>query len=84
MISWLMSETSVFDVAKYIIENFKEPITAMKLQKLVYYCQVWSVVWDEKVLYSEPIYAWANGPIIKELYEIHKGKFFVTNMRSTT
>lgn len=75
-----MSETSVYNVAKYIIENFKEPITAMKLQRLVYYCQVWSVVWDEKILFNEHIYAWANGPIVKELYEIHKGKFLVTNI----
>jgi uncharacterized phage-associated protein len=34
---------TVMDVAQYIIERVK-PITAIKLQKLVYYCQAWALV----------------------------------------
>ncbi|HSX11345.1 MAG TPA: type II toxin-antitoxin system antitoxin SocA domain-containing protein, partial [Chlamydiales bacterium] len=64
---------SVLDVAAYILEKQpkNEPITAWKLQKLVYYCQAWSLVWDEKPLFKEKILAWANGPVVKELYLRH-------------
>jgi len=47
----------------------------MKLQKLVYYSQAWSLVWDERPLFDEAIEAWANGPVVPELYEIHRGRF---------
>jgi len=47
----------------------------MKLQKLVYYCQVWSIVWDGKSLYKENIEAWINGHVVRELYEKHKGMY---------
>ena len=40
---------SAFDVAEYILKK-KGAITAMKLQKLVYYSQAWAVVWDEEPL----------------------------------
>jgi uncharacterized phage-associated protein len=73
---------SVLDVAAYIIEKQpkKQPLTAWKLQKLVYYCQAWSLVWDEKPLFKEKILAWANGPVVKELYREHKGLFYVKEM----
>ena len=32
--------TTVFDVAAYILDR-QGDMTAMKLQKLVYYCQAW-------------------------------------------
>ncbi len=67
------------DVAQYILQK-KGAMTAMKLQKLVYYCQAWSLVWDEKPLFAEKIQAWANGPVVRELYDLHKGKFIVTDL----
>ncbi|MGK7944953.1 MAG: Panacea domain-containing protein [Microcystaceae cyanobacterium] len=67
------------DVATYIL-NQKSPITAIKLQKLVYYAQAWSLVWDEKPLFQERIEAWANGPVIPELYECHRGQFEVESL----
>jgi uncharacterized phage-associated protein len=73
---------SVLDVAAYILEKQpkKQPLTAWKLQKLVYYCQAWSLVWDERPLFKEKILAWANGPVVKELYAKHKGLFYVKTM----
>ncbi len=65
---------SVFDVVKYILTKMNN-ITAMKLQKLVYYCQAWSLVWDSKPLFREKVEAWANGPVVRELYEWHRGKY---------
>lgn len=67
---------SVVDVAKYILDKLPD-MTAMKLQKLVYYSQAWSLVWDEEPLFDAPIEAWANGPVVRELYDLHKGQFKV-------
>jgi uncharacterized phage-associated protein len=67
---------TVCDVAAYILKK-RGPMTAMKLQKLVYYSQAWSLVWDSQPIFSEPIKAWANGPVVPALYGVHKGKFNV-------
>lgn len=52
---------NVFDVAKYILVQRGE-MSTMKLQKLCYYCQAWSLVWDDKPLFEEEFQAWANVP----------------------
>lgn len=64
------------DVAVYILKKHG-PMSAMKLQKLVYYAQAWSLVWDEKPLFSEQVQAWVNGPVVRELYAKHATKFGV-------
>lgn len=71
-----MAKVSALDVAKLILKEHG-PMSAMKLQKLVYYCQAWSLVWDERPLFSEKIKAWANGPVVPALYQAHKGRFEV-------
>lgn len=68
---------SVHDVAAYILKH-QGTMTAMKLQKLVYYSQAWSLVWDEEPLFPERIEAWANGPVVYELYKRHRGAFKVS------
>jgi uncharacterized phage-associated protein len=67
---------SVVDVARYIVENVGE-ISAMKLQKLMYYAQAWNLVWDEQPLFSCDFEAWANGPVLPDLYARHRGRFKV-------
>ncbi len=51
------------DVARFILET-KGEITAMKLQKLMYYAQAWNLVWEEKELFDDDFEAWANGPVL--------------------
>lgn len=68
----------VNNVARYILERKGGHMSTMKLQKLVYYAQAWSLVWDEKPLFDSPIEAWANGPIIPDLYNQHRGLFTAT------
>jgi uncharacterized phage-associated protein len=68
--------TSVHDVAAYILWK-QGPMTAMKLQKLVYYSQAWSLVWDDEPLFADDIEAWANGPVVTALYMQHRGMFRV-------
>lgn len=70
---------SVFDVSKYIL-NKSVTMTTMKLQKLVYYCQAWSLVWDEEPLFKEKIEAWANGPIVRDLFNQHRNMFKINSI----
>lgn len=72
-----MPKTTVFDVAEYILSE-SDAITAMKLERLCYYAQAWSLVWDERPLFGEEFQAWANGPVCPELYARHRGEFTVT------
>jgi len=69
---------TVHDIAAYILEK-RGQMTAMKLQKLVYYSQAWSLVWDETPLFRNRVEAWANGPVIRALYGEHRGRFQVSS-----
>ncbi len=73
----------VRDVAEYILQARGE-MTAMKLQKLCYYSQAWSLVWDERPLFEEAIQAWANGPVCPTLYEAHRGMFSIRTVGGNT
>jgi uncharacterized phage-associated protein len=70
---------SALDVAQFLLEKLG-PMTTMKLQKLVYYSQVWSVVWDDDRLFPEPIEAWKNGPVVRSLGESVRGQFRVSSL----
>ena len=68
------------DVAEYILGRLGAT-PAMKLQKLVYYCQAWSLVWDERPMITDEFQAWANGPVAPELYDRHRGQFTVSTVK---
>ena len=69
---------SAFDVACNILQHYKSPISTMKLHKLLYYCQAWHLVWEEKPLFKEKIEAWANGPVIREIFNFHRGMYEIS------
>lgn len=69
---------SVHDVAAYILKR-QGPMSAMKLEKLVYYCQAWSLVWDDRPLFRARIEAWASGPVVPQLYRLHRGQYAIKN-----
>lgn len=64
---------SVFDVASYILGKADldegDGITHLKLQKLVYYVQGFSVVLLGRPLFPEVIEAWTHGPVVPKLYK---------------
>ncbi|CNE16450.1 TPA: SocA family protein [Yersinia enterocolitica] len=66
-----------FDVADYILahsdeENSGDLISNLKLQKLVYYAQGFSLALLDRPLFEEPIEAWMHGPVVPELYHKYK------------
>jgi len=68
--------TNVKHVARYIIEQLGS-VTTMKLHKLTYYAQAWSLAWDGVPLFEEDFQAWANGPVCVDLFIAHRGQFEV-------
>jgi len=69
---------SVHDVVAYILRKHGK-IVAIKLHKLLYYSQAWSLVWDDHPLFNARIEAWANGPVVPSVYRLHRGNYFVTS-----
>lgn len=65
------------DVAAYIMESVRS-CDSMKLQKLLYYSQGWSLAWDGNAMFDDPIEAWANGPVVRSVWENHRGQFTVS------
>lgn len=70
---------SARDVAQFILDELG-PMTSMKLQKLVYYAQAWHIVWADDVLFHEPIEAWTNGPVVRDLWNANRHQFRVSNV----
>ena len=71
---------TVFDVAQYILE-LHGSMTTMKLQKLVYYCQAWHIAWTDNILFSSRIEAWADGPVVPDLFRRHQGSLRISSLR---
>jgi uncharacterized phage-associated protein len=70
-----VQKTTIFHVARHIVEAMDETLTPLKLQKLAYYSQAWCLAWTEVPMFEEDFQAWANGPVNPELYEKHKGMY---------
>ena len=70
-------DSKLFSTAMYVLNNF-DRITTTKLQKLVYYCQAWSLVIIAEPLFDEDFQAWVNGPVCPKLYSFHKGEFDIS------
>lgn len=66
----------VNDVASYILRK-AGAMPAMRLHRLAYYGQAWSLVWDDAPLFGARIEAWAIGPIVPAIYVLHRGAFEV-------
>ena len=78
-----MKPVSAVDVAAYLLERAGGSMTAMKLQKLCYYSQAWTLVWTGKPLFNDEIQAWAKGPVIRSLFDQHRGKYTVASQHLT-
>lgn len=63
-------------VARYFIylANNKSnySITPLKLQKLLYYAQGFSYLWDGEKLFVDEMEAWQYGPVIRSVYDEFK------------
>lgn len=70
-----MKKVSVFDVTNYCLARADEEeisMTHLKLQKICYYAQAWSLIFDGEPLFHEEFQAWAHGPVCPELWKRFK------------
>jgi uncharacterized phage-associated protein len=80
----------VLELAKYFLylserdaqqagDEAVSDMNPMKLQKLLYYCQCYSLGFTGQPLFGDPIEAWQYGPIVRRVYkeyQEYKGKYF--------
>lgn len=62
-----MSYCSVFDLSNYIISKI-DFINNLKLQKILYFCQIRVLVEFNRPLFNEDIEAWSFGPVVPYIY----------------
>lgn len=70
---------SVHDLAGYIVQwhlDWGQPdVNTMKLHKLSYLCQAYSLAWSGEPMFAEDIQAASTGPVVDELFQHHKGLY---------
>lgn len=65
--------TSARDIAAFLTHlaqsgEERDPLTPLRLQKLLYYVQGWSLAVRKVPAFPEPIEAWAHGPVVPDIY----------------
>jgi len=66
-----MADSTARQVADYLISFLAEhgdPVTNLKLQKLLYYAQGWYLAVYDTPLFDERIEAWVHGPAVPPVY----------------
>src|ERR1044071_4359251 len=66
-----MPAISALRAARYILRRMHdsgEPISNLKLQKLLYYAQGWHLALRNEPLFHERIEAWVHGPAVPPVY----------------
>ncbi len=58
-------------ISEYIIKN-NPGTTNLALQKLLYYCQLFNYVLNEKPMFRSKCNAWDHGPVFEEVYYKYK------------
>lgn len=69
---------TIYQVSDYIIFRLKsegnEDLSALKLQKLLYYIQAWHLAFFGKKAFDSDFQAWIHGPVNREIYDFYKDK----------
>jgi uncharacterized phage-associated protein len=66
---------TAMEVARYLLhlnneEPENDPLTHMRLQKLLYYCQGWFLGMRDAALFDDRIEAWTHGPVVPNVYRM--------------
>jgi uncharacterized phage-associated protein len=67
---------NINNVCDYIIMMCKsggEQLNLLKLQKLLYYVQAWSLAFTGKPFFNGKFQAWVHGPVNREIYQRFSG-----------
>jgi uncharacterized phage-associated protein len=74
-----MNEINQIDpvaLSKYVVNyvhDLGDKISHLKLQKLLYYCDAWHMVYfDGRQLINEEFEAWMHGPVVRSVWDYYK------------
>ncbi len=63
--------TSAAACAHYLLTKTGEPYNIITIHRLLFMAQVWKWTLAQELLFPEEVQAWASGPIVKSVYDIH-------------
>ena len=73
-----MKPYNINDIADYIIDRLTSdepsPLIHLKLQKLLYYIQAWSLGIEGSIMFEGKFQAWVHGPVNRIIYNRFLGK----------
>jgi len=67
---------NAIDLSKYVIcklNKKKIKVNHLKLQKLLYYIQVWHIVYADEKIINDDFEAWLHGPVVRSVWDHYKG-----------
>jgi uncharacterized phage-associated protein len=70
-----MTPPTAQEVAEHLVGISYEkqnPVSNLKLQKLLYYSQAWHLALSKVPLFAEEIEAWAHGPVVPQVFRYYK------------
>lgn len=71
---------NVSDAAAYILSRFDTSLSTMKLQKLIFFSQGWTLALLGRRLVQTTFEAWKWGPVSYDLYHLHAGQYSVSEI----
>ena len=60
---------TAMSVARYIAAKLPNS-GELQRQKLLYYCQAWTLVWTGRPLFPDRIEAWQKGPVVPSVWKV--------------
>ena len=70
------ADSDVLKMANYLVafsRRYGDPISNLKLQKLLYYAEGWYLAIYSKSLFSTSIQAWPRGPVVYPIWKHFSG-----------
>jgi uncharacterized phage-associated protein len=70
-----MKGRRAMEIAATILQECKKrgiAVSNLKLQKLLYYSEAWSLALHGESFFADPIEAWVHGPVVADVFHLYK------------
>ncbi len=64
------NDSKIYVITNYIIDKVNN-LTTLSLQKLLYFINGFSTIFNDNNIFSDNCYAWENGPVYKTIYNCY-------------
>lgn len=72
-VSTHLQTIDILVLSDYIIKHYG-PMSHLKLQKLLFYCDAYHLAYFDRELVSDKFQAWVHGPVCRKVYDSFKDK----------